>query len=199
MRQQCDRMLHEERARCLQQTQDTGRDYLQKRKELERSVKAASAPTALRATPPSVPRPRVVVTADPELDDANSLVRYLVHSADFRTEGLVYASSGVHWRGDGKGTQWFVPGREYTRFGLNLCPCTSWRWAEDERFIHEAVEAYAKVEANLRVHDPRFPAAAELQSRILEGNVAFDGDYSKDTPGSDLIKSLLLDEGDEPL
>jgi len=39
--------------------------------------------------PSTSPKPRVVVTADPELDDSNSLVRYLLHSADFRTEGLV--------------------------------------------------------------------------------------------------------------
>jgi hypothetical protein len=72
------------------------------------------------------------------------LARYLLFSSHFRTEGLIYASSGFHWKGDGKGTQWFVPGREYTRFGLDLCPCESWRWAEDERFIEDAVDAYEK-------------------------------------------------------
>src|SRR5262245_17787525 len=38
-------------------------------------------------------KPRVVVTTDPELDDSNSLIRYLLYSTDFRTEGLIYASS----------------------------------------------------------------------------------------------------------
>ena len=46
-------------------------------------------------------RPRVVVTTDPELDDSNTLLRYLLYSTDFRTEGLVYASSQYHWKGDG--------------------------------------------------------------------------------------------------
>ena len=46
-------------------------------------------------------KPRVIVTTDPELDDSNSLVRYLLYSPDFDTEGLIYASSGVHWKGDG--------------------------------------------------------------------------------------------------
>src|SRR5262247_2718182 len=92
----------------------------------------------------ATPRPRVVVTADPELDDSNSLVRYLLYSSDYQTEGLIYASSQFHWKGDGKGTKLSVPGREYTRFGLNLCPCTSWRWAPHERFIDDAVAAYAK-------------------------------------------------------
>lgn len=36
----------------------------------------------------TTPKPRVVVTADPELDDSNSLVRYLLYSTDFQTEGV---------------------------------------------------------------------------------------------------------------
>jgi lysophospholipase L1-like esterase len=51
-----------------------------------------SAPT------PTSSKPRVVVTTDPELDDSNSLVRYLLYSTDFRTEGIIYASSQFHWK-----------------------------------------------------------------------------------------------------
>ncbi len=144
-------------------------------------------------------KPRVVVTADPELDDSNSLLRYLLYSTDFRTEGLVYASSQFHWKGDGTGKKFAVPGREYFRFGQNLCPCESWRWAPDERFIDEAVDVYARVYPNLRVHHPDYPAPAELRSRIRWGNVEFDGDFSKDTPGSDLIRGLLLDDDPAPV
>ncbi len=148
---------------------------------------------------PASQKPRVVVTTDPELDDSNSLVRYLLYSTDFWTEGLIYASSGFHWKGDGKGTKWLVPGREYTRFGLNLCPCESWRWAEGEQFIDDAVETYERVYAQLKVHHPDYPPPAELKAKIRVGNVEFDGDISKDSPGSDLINDLLLDENDGPL
>ncbi|HTI05563.1 MAG TPA: DUF1593 domain-containing protein [Gemmatimonadales bacterium] len=144
-------------------------------------------------------RPRVVVTTDPELDDANSLIRYLLYSTDFRTEGIIYASSQFHWKGDGTGRKISVPNREYSRWGLNLCPCASWRWAPGERFIDAAVETYAHVYPNLRVHNPNYPTPAELESTIRWGNVAFDGDISKDSPGSDLIKSLLLDDEPGPL
>ena len=82
-------------------------------------------------------KPRVIITADPELDDNNSLIRFLLYSTDVQVEGLIYASSQFHWKGDGKGTKFMVPGREYTRYGLNLCPCESYRWRKDERFIHE--------------------------------------------------------------
>ena len=148
---------------------------------------------------PASSKPRVVVTADPELDDFNSLVRYLLYSTDFRTEGLVYASSQFHWEGDGTGKKWFVPGREYTRFGLNLGPMESWRWVTGERFIDDAVETYEKVHPDLRVHHPDYPTPAELKSKIRWGNVEFDGDISKDSPGSDLIKGLLLDEEPGPV
>ena len=140
------------------------------------------------------PRPRIVITADPELDDNNSLIRFLLYSTDVQIEGLIYASSQFHWKGDGKGTKWFVPGREYARFGLDKCPCESWRWAEDERFIHEVVAAYEKVYPNLKVHHPNYPAPDDLRSKIRYGNIEFDGDISKDSPGSELIKSLILDD-----
>src|SRR5215469_8450804 len=70
-------------------------------------------------------KPRVVITADPELDDNNTIIRALLYSSDFKIEGLIYVSSQFHWTGDGKGTTQYIPGREYTRLGL--CPCTSWR------------------------------------------------------------------------
>lgn len=145
------------------------------------------------------PKPRIVVTADPELDDNNSLIRFLLYSDGLNIEGLIYASSQFHWKGDGKGTKWFVPGREYNRFGLNLCPCESWRWAKDERFIHDAVAAYAKSYPNLKIHNSNYPAPADLQSKIRYGNIDFDGDISKNSPGSDLIKSLILDDKPGPL
>lgn len=145
------------------------------------------------------PRPRIIVTADPELDDNNSLIRFLLYSNELKIEGLIYASSQFHWKGDGKGTKWFVPGREYARFGLDTCPCTSWRWAKNERFIDDAVEAYAKVYPNLKVHNKAYPSPAELKSKIRFGNIEFDGDISKNSPGSDLIKTLMLDDQPGPL
>jgi len=145
-------------------------------------------------SPNAQPRPRIVVTADPELDDNNSLIRFLLNSCDLDVEGLIYASSGFHWKGDGKGTKWYVPGREYARFGLDTCPCESWRWAKNERFIDNAVEAYEKVYPNLKVHNPDYPPPALLKSKIRYGNIEFDGDFSKDSPGSDLIRSLMLDD-----
>ncbi len=106
-------------------------------------------------------------------------------------------SSPAH--SDGTGKKLSVPNREYSRWGLDLCPCESWRWTPGERFIDRAVETYEQVYPNLRIHDPRYPTPAELKSKIRWGNVEFDGDISQDTPGSDLIKALLLDDEPGPI
>ncbi|MCP5146457.1 MAG: DUF1593 domain-containing protein [Gammaproteobacteria bacterium] len=148
---------------------------------------------------PLLERPRIVVTTDPELDDLNSLVRFLLYSTDFRIEGLIYASSQFHWKGDGKGTLWFVEGREYTRFGLKMGPMASWRWPEGEGHIDQVVDAYEASYQNLRVHDARYPTPEYLRSIIRDGNIEFDGVFAKDTPGSELIKSLMLDDVPGPL
>jgi hypothetical protein len=157
-------------------------------------IAAAQQP---RTTPAAPSKPRIVVTTDPELDDLNSLIRYLLYSTDFRTEGLIYASSQFHWKGDGKGTKFMVPGREYDRNGLHLCPCTSWRWYDSH--IDDAVNAYAKAYPNLKVHNPEYPTPAELKSKIRVGNIDFEGEMTQDTPGSDLIKEILLDDKGGPV
>jgi hypothetical protein len=72
--------------------------------------------------PRRVEKPRTVVTTDMEQDDLASLIRYLLYTNDVDTEGIIYTSGRYHWAGDGKGTLFFLPGREYTT------PQTSWRW-----------------------------------------------------------------------
>lgn len=142
-------------------------------------------------------RPRLVLTHDPELDDVNTLIRALLYSCDFQLEGLVYASSEIHFRGDGRGTTQYVPGSEYARLGHG--PVTAWRWPAHDAFIDDVVDAYAQAWGNLRQHDAHYPTPAEVRSKVRWGNVDFAGDYSHDTPGSDLIKRLLLDARPGPL
>jgi hypothetical protein len=141
----------------------------------------------------TIPRPRTIVTADPELDDLNSLIRFLLYANELDIAGLVYASSRFHWRGDGKGTTFLLPDREYDQ------PQTSWRWAEGERFIDDAVDAYAEVYDNLVAHDSRYPTPEALRGVIREGNVDFEGDTSAESPGSQLIADVLLDDDPGPV
>ena len=147
---------------------------------------AFARPTHEGANPGA--KPRVVITADPELDDNNTIIRAILYSSDVRLEGLIYVSSQFHWRGDGKGTTQYIAGREYSRLGL--CPCTSWRFSPDERFIDNIVNAYAKAYPNLRVHDPDYPTQKNSSQRssgatsILTGFLARYGWIQPDQSAS---------------
>ena len=124
---------------------------------------------------PRTDRPRVVVTTDPELDDLNSMIRLLTHADEIDLRGLVYAGSECHWAGD--------PDR-------GIAPH---RWPAPGETLHieTAINAYARVEDTLRVHDPRFPTADHLRSLVRVGNVAVAGEMDDVTPGSALIADLL--------
>lgn len=130
---------------------------------------------------------RTVVTSDLEQDDLTSLIRYLLYTPDFETQGLIYTSSRFHWQGDFEGTKFFLPGREYDT------PQTSFRWTGNTTIQDIVIPAYAQVHPNLRVHDPAYPTPDELLSLVKIGNVDFEGEYDHDTEGSDHIKSLILD------
>ena len=128
-------------------------------------------------------RPRVVVTTDPELDDLNSMLRFLLYSNELEVEGLVYASSQFHWAGDPDAGvaphRWPAPG--------------------DRLHIDEAVDRYAQVHENLTRHAEGYPTPEALRAVIAVGNVAVLGEYAADTPGSDLVKRVLLDDDDRPV
>lgn len=140
------------------------------------------------------PKPRVIVTCDPELDDNNSMIRFLLFATDFNIEGIVLTSSQFHWKGDGKGTTQFIPGAEYDRGNVHLGPQTEWRWYD--AFMDNLLAAYEEAYPNLVNHDSRYPTPEYIRSVTKVGNVYFQGDYSYDSDGSQLIKDVLLD--DEP-
>ena len=122
-----------------------------------------------------------------ESDDLASLVRYILYANDLENQGLVYTSSKYHWEGDGKGTEFFLPNREYNTSQ------TSWRPTGTTTIEDQLLRAYAEVYPNLRQHDPTYPTPEHLLSITKIGNVDFDGEMSKDTEGSDLIKKLIFD------
>ncbi len=139
--------------------------------------------------------PRTIVTTDGELDDVDSFIRMLLHSNEFKIEGLVISSSQWHYKGDGKGTK-FISELEMTKnlYGER----TELRWPGTD-WIYNLVDAYGKVYPNLKLHAADFPKPEYLKSLIQIGNIDFEGEMEKDTDGSDFIKSKLLDDNMEPL
>jgi hypothetical protein len=90
-------------------------------------------------------KPRVLVLTDieNEPDDAMSLVRFLVYCNQWDVEGLV-ATTSVHQKNK----------------------VAAWR-------IREIVGAYGQVRDNLEKHEPGFPTAEYLLSRVREGRADY--------------------------
>jgi hypothetical protein len=105
------------------------------------SLVVVSGRSAETTPPATTPKPRVIVLTDieNEPDDAMSLVRFLVYSNQWDTEGLV-ATTSVH-----------QPDRT-----------AAWR-------IREIVAAYGQVRDNLELHERGFPPEADLQRVVAEG------------------------------
>ena len=118
-------------------------------------------------------RPRVIVTTDGESDDKCSFVRFLLYTTDFDIEALIYTNS--KWHPEGNGTQW----------------------------MHDFIDEYEKVRDNLLVHHPGYPSAERLKSLIYVGQMERTGreavGENMDTPGSDRIVEVLLDNDPRPV
>ena len=112
---------------------------------------------------------RVIVTSDGEIDDECSMVRFLLYANEWDIEGIITSSSQYHWQGH--------------------------KWAGDE-WINPYLDAYEKVYPNLVKHDKDYPSPAYLRERTVLGNVKAEGEMDEETPGSNLIVKVLLDETD---
>jgi len=137
-------------------------------------------------------KPRTIITTDGEVDDMDSFIRMLLYANEFEIEGLVYSSSMWHYAGDGKGTLFTSEMPMTARiYGQK----TDLRWP-GTKWMEELIDKYALVYTNLIKHDKEYPTPDYLKSIIRIGNIDFEGEMSKDTEGSDFIKSVLMD--DEP-
>lgn len=119
-------------------------------------------------------RPRVFVLTDieNEPDDAMSMVRFLVYSNQWDTEGLV-ATTSIHQQD-------------------KVAP---------ER-IREIVRAYGQVRDNLEKHERGFPTAAQLLSVVSEGRRDYGMravGLGMDSPGSDLLIRAADHDDPRPL
>jgi hypothetical protein len=140
-------------------------------------------------------KPRTIITTDGEVDDMDSFIRMLLYSNEFKIEGLVYTSSMWHYFGDGKGTL-FTSEMPMTEkiYGQK----TDLRWT-GTTWMEALIDKYALIYQNLIKHDNFYPAPEYLKSIIRIGNIEFEGEMTKDTEGSDIIKSILMDDKPGPV
>ena len=117
---------------------------------------------------------RVIVLTDitNEPDDQQSLVRFLVYSNEYDVEGIV-ATSSVHLRDKAR---------------------------KDK--IEELINAYEKVQPNLKKHDTEFPLAAELRA-VTKSHLPLYGmngvGQGKDSEGSDLVIQAVDRQDSRPV
>ena len=149
----------------------------------------------LLAPAPASAQARTVVTTDGEIDDVDSFIRMLLMSNEFTLEGLVYSSSMWHYKGDGKGTT-MTSEMDMTRqmYGER----SELRWPGTQ-WMQGLIEDYAEVYPVLSTHAEGYPEPAYLRSLIKVGNINFEGDMAHPTEGSELIRTLLLDDNPEPV
>src|SRR5262245_2247931 len=112
---------------------------------MTRSLAALGVSLVFLSLAPAADRPRLVVLTDigGDPDDQQSMIRLMVHANEFEIEGLIATAAGI-------------PGElkaDIVRPEL----------------IREIVEAYGKVQPNLRRHHPDYPESKTLLERIKIG------------------------------
>ena len=120
--------------------------------------------TMILSSPGSKIRLVVLTDIENEPDDAQSMVRLLSYSNHFDIEALIATTS--IWKQD---------------------KVADWR-------IHEIVNAYKKVEANLRVHEEGYPKAEILKNRIKKGIPEFGMNgvgKGKNSEGSEFLVEII--------
>ncbi len=127
-------------------------------------------------------KPRLIVTTDigQDQDDEQSMVRLLHYANEFDIEGLIANADN---------------NADYEPPVLK------------DFIIHDMIDAYAKIDSNLRLHDPEYPTAGLLHAVVKRGcygngvRVPFSEciGEGKDTEGSDWIIQVVDKKDDRPV
>lgn len=135
-------------------------------------------------------KPRVVVMTDGEVDDRCSMVHFLLYTNEMQVDAIIQSNSCFQRKG----------------------------WSS-EPWIEEQIAAYEEVYPNLKIHDNDYPTADELRRVIYVGDedpthipegvsfkmvlpgdeVLIDPTLWPDTPGSERIVEILLEEDPRPV
>ena len=86
-------------------------------------------------------KPRVIAMTDGEIDDQCSMIRFLLHANDMEVVAIIQTNS-IFQRGGWSNAGW----------------------------IEKQLDAYEQVYPNLIVHDPAYPTANELRSKLFLGD-----------------------------
>lgn len=123
---------------------------------------------------------RTVITTDGEVDDMNSVIRFLLYANEMDLEGIVLTSSMYHYAGDKEA-------------GIEPFRWTGTQW------LYDMIDAYEEAYPNLSTHADGYPTPDYLRDITTIGNITDAGEMEKVTEGSEFLKELFLDEDDSDL
>lgn len=122
-------------------------------------------------------KPRVIATTDGEIDDKQSMIRFLLYSCDYDVAGIIEVNS------------------KYQKSGHS-----------NEKWITEMLQKYDAVRPNLLKHNPNYPSVSYLESVMKVGNenindlfVTPDKMTTTNTEGEKWMIQVLLDEDPRPV
>lgn len=118
---------------------------------------------------------RTVITTDGEVDDMNSVIRFLLYSNEMDLSGIVLTSSVYHYAGDEK-------------TGIKPFRWTGTQWVTD------MIDAYGEIYPNLTKQAEGYPKPEYIKSVTKIGNISYKGEMDKETEGSNFLKNLFLDD-----
>lgn len=128
----------------------------------------------------SVEKARTIITTDGEVDDMDSVIRFMLYANEVDLEGIVLTSSVYHYAGN-----------EDTGIKPYRWTGTSW--------LDEFIDAYEEIYPNLSVHAKGYPTPDYLRSISKIGNISNVGEMDAVTEGSEFLKELFLDDDTSPL
>jgi len=142
--------------------------------------------------------PRVIITTDMEVDDANGILLTLMYANEMDIAGLVSTAGMWHFNGDGEHTLGEIT-QNYRCNVVDADKLTEFRPAEPGMIARFISMYYAADYPYLVQNNPDYPSPEELLAVYAEGNIAFESDVRFDTDGSNLIKAAILDDDPRPL
>ncbi|MGG4399394.1 nucleoside hydrolase-like domain-containing protein [Paenibacillus amylolyticus] len=123
---------------------------------------------------------RTVITTDGEVDDMNSVIRFLLYSNEMDLAGIVLTSSVYHYAGDEEA-------------GIKPFRWTGTQW------VYDMIDAYGEIYPNLSKHADGYPEPEQLQAMTKIGNISDKGEMEKETEGSEFLETLFLDDDSRDL
>lgn len=123
---------------------------------------------------------RTVITTDGEVDDMNSVIRFLLYSNEMDLAGIVLTSSVYHYAGDEEA-------------GIKPFRWTGTQW------VYDMIDAYGEIYPNLSKHAEGYPEPEQLRKMTKIGNISDKGEMEKETEGSQFLQTLFLDDDSRDL